>query len=114
MNLAFVSGDDGGDAIRAYGKRHGFSFGNLLLFYGIFPKFAIYGCYDSVTDLFRCCDEKGDIVPNFEKAFETPWKLVQYVQRIVIKEPKANGLTILEHVFIGYGISLADLKARGE
>lgn len=114
MNLAFVSADDGGDAIKGYGKRHGYTFGKLLLFYGIFPKYALYGCYDEEHNHFRCCDAAGGIVTGFEKTFRTPWSLIRFVRRIVLKDNKTRGETILDDVFIGYGISLADLKERGE
>jgi len=112
LNIYFVSEDEGGDLIRGYSLRHGATFANLLLFYAILPDFVMYGCLDITTNLFRCCDAAGGIVSKFEKTFGTPWQLIRYVRGVVLDQAKPRGETFFNNVFVGDGISLAQLKER--
>lgn len=109
----FISVDDVGDAIKAYGIYHGKTMLNDVMFYTLTPCFSMYGLYDYTRKTFRCCDERGKRVVGFSDNYDTPWMLIKTVRGIVENNPKCKGFSIMNFVFVGNGIRVSELRNRG-
>lgn len=117
MNIEFVSAeklDDGTMLLKAFGERHGFTIPFKVIFLFSIPGFEMYGCYDWDAACVRSCkDRDGDPHPRFPKDYRSPWALIRHVFCTRKRKP-VRGLSILSHTFVANGISLLELKKRGE
>jgi hypothetical protein len=100
--------------LKAFGERHGFTFSDKMIFVFSTYKFEIYGCYDVNAACIRSCkDQYGNPDPRFPKDYRSPWALIRHVFCTRKRKP-VRGLSILSHTFVANGISLLELKDRGE
>ena len=117
MNIEFVSAekpDDGTILLKAFGERHGFTNSWKVIFLFNIGNFVMYGYYDWNEACIRSAkDPDGTPDPRFPKDYRSPWALIKHVFRTK-RRKDVRGLSILPQTFVANGISLLELKNRGE